>query len=675
MPSAVRRTTTQTLEAVRPGQKQAGQRQAGKRAATNDLDLVTSSADVSAFLSLLPTDAASCVKDFETAGNDSYQSCSSGNSSPQHEEWIQPPAPAPPAAAPASDINFHVDDIEMWEVLEALSVPAPPAQRTAEKGLIKQVPEPFSPPHSSGAQSRAVSISPVKSATPSTAKASGAVKRPLPCARPVDVAAPAAADEISELGLEPLESCLHDDSNEEACPHDAGERGDIDPAEEKRLKRMRRNRESAAMSRNRKKAYIEELEAKVAALSSSVQALQSENWTLKQECALFRSRAGADAVAPEVLPSGASSNVTPEDDLSLSLEPLVPGVGELDEPGLPPPAAGPSASHPVGSLDSSSPSGRKVGTVGLALMSALTFVTLSANSGALPWSRSAGHSPSSRVLMSVPDEVLPHYGDEPPLWPALEHEEASPYVDEDYVSALPPPVRPPAFAIKSEAIAEERDASKDAAPGRVLMLPRNSSWADALRVEAAENRAAAEKQLMLAQPQYALHSPATETVYEPTWKAEEEEFAFDELDYSPEAEAARRFIFCARAYTFDVASSRAQKRPASSPVSTPSPSRELELPTMPARFRHAAASVPRLTDGSSGGNESGALPLPSPHYPVVSMLLPSAALRGVVSGVGDEHAYDGMGDNANMGTNDDALGGELMQVSCQVLNASRWGGA
>ena len=41
---------------------------------------------------------------------------------------------------------------------------------------------------------------------------------------------------------------------------DGGE--EVNSIEEKHLKRMRRNRESAAMSRNRKKNYIEELEAK-----------------------------------------------------------------------------------------------------------------------------------------------------------------------------------------------------------------------------------------------------------------------------------------------------------------------------------------------------------------------------------------------------------------------------
>ena len=96
---------------------------------------------------------------------------------------------------------------------------------------------------------------------------------------------------------------------------------------------------------------------------------------------------------------------------------------------------------------------------------------------------------------------------------------------------------------------------------------------------------------------------------------------------------------------------------------------------MPARFRHGAGmaaihelpsqALPQLTDGQGlphvAGNESEPLPLPSARYPVVRMLLPSAALSGVVSGADARGSED--------------LSGDLMQVSCQVLNASRWGGA
>jgi hypothetical protein len=63
-----------------------------------------------------PPTSGSFDKDLDNdIRRDAYQS-SSGNSSPQREEEE---ASAPSAAA-AGDLNFHVDDIEMWEVLEAL---------------------------------------------------------------------------------------------------------------------------------------------------------------------------------------------------------------------------------------------------------------------------------------------------------------------------------------------------------------------------------------------------------------------------------------------------------------------------------------------------------------------------------------------------------------------------
>merc|ERR1719378_1643258 len=55
----------------------------------------------------------------------------------------------------------------------------------------------------------------------------------------------------------------------------------MEPAEAKPMKRMRRNRESAAMSRERKKAYIEELELKLASLNSTVEQLRCENEALR----------------------------------------------------------------------------------------------------------------------------------------------------------------------------------------------------------------------------------------------------------------------------------------------------------------------------------------------------------------------------------------------------------
>ena len=66
-------------------------------------------------LSTQPT-SGSFDKDLDNdIRRDAYQS-SSGNSSPQRDEEEA----AAPSAAAVGDASFHVDDIEMWEVLEAL---------------------------------------------------------------------------------------------------------------------------------------------------------------------------------------------------------------------------------------------------------------------------------------------------------------------------------------------------------------------------------------------------------------------------------------------------------------------------------------------------------------------------------------------------------------------------
>lgn len=75
--------------------------------------------------------------------------------------------------------------------------------------------------------------------------------------------------------------------------------GTLDSAEEKRLKRMRRNRESAAQSRNRKKAYVDTLEADIRALKTTINQLNQENYELRKEQA--RLTGGPEPAAPEAI--------------------------------------------------------------------------------------------------------------------------------------------------------------------------------------------------------------------------------------------------------------------------------------------------------------------------------------------------------------------------------------
>lgn len=62
-----------------------------------------------------------------------------------------------------------------------------------------------------------------------------------------------------------------------------GEPGVVDSAQEKRLKRMSRNRESAAQSRNRKKQHVDSLEEEIRQLKTTISSLTSENYELRKE--------------------------------------------------------------------------------------------------------------------------------------------------------------------------------------------------------------------------------------------------------------------------------------------------------------------------------------------------------------------------------------------------------
>ena len=62
--------------------------------------------------------------------------------------------------------------------------------------------------------------------------------------------------------------------------------GGLDPAAAKRLKRMQRNRVSAASSRERKRQHIEGLERQVAELSRELAELRQGNEDLRRTCSL-----------------------------------------------------------------------------------------------------------------------------------------------------------------------------------------------------------------------------------------------------------------------------------------------------------------------------------------------------------------------------------------------------
>ena len=82
-----------------------------------------------------------------------------------------------------------------------------------------------------------------------------------------------------------------------------------DPSEAKRQKRMQRNRESAAISRMRKSAYIEQLESRLSELSQIAATLRTENDALRS------GRRPLTGSAPVPVPTA-----------------LMPALAELEEP-------------------------------------------------------------------------------------------------------------------------------------------------------------------------------------------------------------------------------------------------------------------------------------------------------------------------------------------------------
>lgn len=646
-------------------------------------------------------DAAASAPVFEGDLNSArYESSSSGSASPNHPgQEVLESAPKVP--------NVTVDDIDMWEVLEALEGPTTlsSAQLGSEHdsifGYSGQIDSPLGIPSASqhpqipfAAEARYASMSatplllpkakvqrtsPTVACVSEIAEQAGAQhKRQAPAAKPPSVGAAS-----SEAAGSDEERC---------CKAEGGEGGEdsLDPNEEKRLKRMRRNRESAAMSRNRKKMYIEELESKVASLTATVQQLQSENTALKAECSSYR---GSDtfssftAVAqPQTADERERTDEKPSDD----------------------------ATAPVVSV-----LGKRASAASLALMSALTFVTFTLSGRHMMEHDNIGqtsHSPTSRILMSIPGDLTNAHSyagllnrepkaDDHALWHKLNIDTPlesswlpSPEEHHDAPERPLPPRMPAAPAAPMHKVLD-----------RVTYLPQNSGWKDALRVET-EDGERSKRQVALASAGLnsgganlaLVQSPNTWTQHDEDQVLYQERYArkqnfkytsadkdtlFELEDEEPEdlehldEEARERFIFCSRAYMFDASrhAKRAGRRvvhvsPGSAPPSSPPPPpaplmSDFELPAaMPARFRHAASmaapatQLPQLTDGSSNQTASDGA---HSNYPVVNLLLPSAALRGVV----DLHGESWSRQEAR----DPSQPGDLTQLSCRILNASRFG--
>lgn len=796
---------------------------------------LTSTTDISQFLDMLgdhdfhagsaSSVTESCLPDLPvvlpSAGAESNDS-SSGQSSPQH---CSNPRPAlmrfhsKEGATRSSDLDFAVEDIDMWDMLMTLdgeppmaldgsAVSGPSALAPASEAPFGRMPEAFLAATATNDEFPLAPFTPLKPAQVKKARAksverprtqgggggkpvSKAAARtasldvPAPLASPLSkhvlppppkmapktaAAAARASSSSSAAASSPLAkgerssggSTKGERSSGGSTPEavaeaeafaghaedDEGEGAGDDPnesAEEKRLKRMRRNRESAAMSRSRKKQYVEELEAQVAFLQESVRALQSQNVELRRNITHVGEPGSLSPSLP--LPS-------PPLPSSLPIRPPLPDLGLLEDldasnfidptPIRPSPSAK-ALSAAAGGLPLPSPhpsikrsgspliggSAKRASAASLALMSAITFVTLSFGSShraalaeGLVAHGDRRHSPTSRVLMSLTDMATPSL---PSMaWPSVRdaamYDVTAPPLTvsagaaSTAKNALPAPAPEAAAADQLSAMAEQARrtmamaevavATAPRARGyaeRVIRAPHNSSWRDVLRIEAAEKQlaeaqlalrtlraahelppstqlhqppaakeadapaaaAAADTSMALAAPRSSLEaSKARANAWSTTYDAGHlDEDAATEYD-------AQRYIFCSRAYMFDAA----VRRPMAPAASVAG--HELDLPSaMPPRFRHAAAyragaQVPQVADASgTPANVSAPPGAATGKGPVVTLLLPSAALQGV-RGVDDA---DGAPETAHEArTTPPNSDKELMQVQCQVLNASRW---
>jgi len=713
---------------------------------------MSSTADISQLLDLLPDPSAgsttvmseNCLADLPItiplAGAESNESSSgSGTSSPQYAgDAADDHSSERTSQAKPQDADFAVDDLDMWDMLMAID--GPQANPTGNPSVsTPDTPAAFerqtacvSPDAWAAAADCLQPTTPLKPqiqpkgpAKPKAEKAKGVGKAVAKSPRAASSASPQAADgpkvklipapparserprgsESGEETVDAPDSIRDDDASQVG---DAGaDDGVGESAEDKRLKRMRRNRESAAMSRNRKKQYVEELEAQVASLNETVRSLQTENFDLRRECA--RARGPMSASSPPPLPLPSPPALVGSSTLALRPplpEPSLPDLALLEDLVEPEPIR---ASQKRAGSPLLGGGAKRASAASLALMSAVTFITLSVGgrTGSSDLvAPSHAHSPGARMLMSLEDQLpsrfsslfghneqVPSAVDDTMLWPSLKFDQPSVATTYSDATTMLPPPRDMGTAPPS---AKPAQAPRGYAE-RVIRAPQNSSWADVLRIEAAEKQMA-EAQMALralgvqrspsvehaqAEPvgahadAKALAAPRSkgafqmhEPVFEPSWKSEEAAFYDD--DFEPSAADAERYIFCSRAYMFD-----AIRRPAavsSRPANVGAG--DFELPsTMPERFRYTAdrasrQELPQLTDGDNTSSPPRSND-PSLRLPVVNLLLPSAALQGVrgVSGT-EADAEDSDGAARTTGTGNSR--NELMQVQCQVLNASRW---
>jgi len=520
---------------------------------------------------------------------------------------------------------------------------------------------------------------PKKPAAAASLRAASAPKARARSAAPASSAAPRGADEGGDDG-----SIDDEGGDGSEAGDDAG--GDVD---ERKLKRMRRNRESAMRSRHRRKAYIEELEGKVAALTSEVARLTGEGWALRQE--VERLRAGTHAgdesagVAVDELTAlllgggegaacgsvpraadvdvdaGTTTSGTTADTAGLPLRvesdtksgtgsESLPAATTVPSPSYAAAAAGvaaaASSSLPVmGARGASKRQSSAVAALAGCMLVACATVIPGQGTGqvgaplAALWSETrrgsvdAGRSAAARRLLGLDDASRFSLSS---LWDAVHPDEPSGRAGtageaDAAADALAAGLRLEDAPQGDETGAAVASGAARSPSGSVIRLPANTSWGDAELIERAE------KQLTVA-AQHAAGGRAEPILIEAALSSLP---AFDHVDH----------LLCPKAATVPSAH-RAAAPPGGAPIAPGAGSDVLAPAASHAAHLPAALSV----DGTPRAPLSSALPT------VMSILLPWDALARALPAVAA--AVPAPGDDAAAHVN------SFAQVSCIVTNVT-----
>jgi len=488
-------------------------------------------------------------------------------------------------------------------------------------------------------------------------------------------------------------------------PRPPGRAALAETSDEKKQRRMQRNRESAAQSRTKKNLRLKHLEHRVVELDEAMASLQAENAALKRQLAAAGLRPpaeGTECAVPVLRGLPAAAEGPEEQPVLRGASIPVEGRSGMQH-GAPQPASMPSHGVEASAQARSvlGAAGHKPTSTSVAFLAALSV--LAYTSGGSGWERGyapevadygaptdypagaeaqsssemrAAKSPGARALLALPDSLAAADRDRgaSPCWPAADGARgplslldaatlARLRLGSGAVPLLPSPSNDAAPA-KPALAPSPPIPSPSAAPGRLVELTPGSSWLDALVAEAEDDGMWEGDAALYRRAQPVLRAPPLPPSTPPEAVAVRSARAVVEGAGDGQPEESRRHVFCSRAYAFDAAPRGGGAWPESSTDHDKTKSEsesEVALPaSMPARFRHAARQ-------HGGSNASARPPL------TLNFLLPPAALHGV-AGLEDQASTAGvaLAGASYMGAQGAAgSGGGLVQLTCQVTNVSK----